>query len=227
MENRISGLALTLLTLGSGVISAQAEDSQAPPVLHLQQDSRLSLDQSPEHGIWKAGTGEGFKAGTKEAGFAFGAGLGMSIFGSKQAHDLALGKIHYGWIFTDVLGEEHWYRGNWELLGEGFGGVQYRPHHAYVAGGTAIFRYDFATGTCFIPFVDIGGGLTATDIGKPDLGGTFQFNLQAGGGVNYFWRDNSAITFEYRLLHISNAGIERPNLGLNTSMFYLGMSWFF
>lgn len=219
---------LACLLLGCGGINAQTTDSSTTsPPPHLYLDSRLDLRPAASAGIWKSGIGEGFKPGTSEAGVAVGAGFGMKVSSSHQTHDMALAKIHYGWIFSDVLGEDHFYRGNWEMLGEGFGGAQFHPRTAYVTGASLIFRYDFATGTRWIPFADVGAGVSATDIGRPDLSTIFEFNVQGGAGVNYFWRDNSAITFQYRYFHLSNAGIKSPNAGVNTSMFYLGMSWFF
>ena len=177
--------------------------------------------------IWDSDLGNGFRGGTHDAGFALGNGFGMRVFSSSQKHDIALASVHYGWVFSDVAGRDHWYRGNWELIGEAFGGVQYHPDNAYVAGLTPILRYNFATGTRWMPFIDGGGGLSLTAIHAPDLGSTFEFNLQAGAGVHYFWRSNSAITVQYRYLHLSNADLRTPNLGVNTSVIYAGMSWFF
>jgi hypothetical protein len=47
-----------------------------------------------------------------------------------------------------------------------------------------------------VPFLEGGGGPTYTDIGKPDLGMEFEFNLQAGLGIEYFFCPNMAATFE-------------------------------
>jgi len=66
-----------------------------------------------------------------------------------------------------------------------------------------------------------------TDIGGPDLGNTFQFNSQAGIGVNWFVKDNLAIAFEGRYLHISSAGLSMPNDGVNTVGVFLDINWFF
>jgi lipid A 3-O-deacylase len=192
----------------------------------LEVDSHLSLSPPAER-IWEGNVGEGFRRGTHEAGFGLGAGFGMTIIGSKEAHDLALATLRYGWVFSDVVGRDHWYRGNWELLGEAFGGAQFHPRRAYLAGALPLLRYDFATGTRWVPFANAGAGVAATDIRGRDLSTTFEFTLQAGGGVNYFWRDNAALTFQYRFVHLSNAGIKSPNFGVNTSMFCLGLSWFF
>ena len=39
--------------------------------------------------------------------------------------------------------------------------------------------------------------------------------------------ESTALTAEYRWLHISNAGIELPNYGTNTMMFLIGLTWFY
>ena len=69
-------------------------------------------------------------------------------------------------------------------------------------------------------------GVTATGIGPPDLSGTFEFNLQAGGGFHWFLKDNVALTAEARHVHWSCAGIHKPNLGLNGVIGFLGLTFF-
>lgn len=88
-------------------------------------------------------------------------------------------------------------------------------------------RYNFATGTRWIPFVDGGAGVTATSIGPPDLSGTFEFNLQAGTGIHCFLSDNLALSLEARYIHWSCAGIHQPNAGLNGVTGLLGLTFFF
>jgi hypothetical protein len=78
-----------------------------------------------------------------------------------------------------------------------------------------------------VPFADIGAGVTATGIGPPDLSGTFEFNLQAGGGVQWFLKDNVALSVEAHYLHWSCGGIHKPNLGLNGVAGMLGISFLF
>jgi lipid A 3-O-deacylase len=219
--------------LGCGISQGAAADAgltNAPaPVRQLELDSQLSLKPSQQP-VWEGEVGHGFRKGAQETGFALGAGFGIrrsSIGGSRVSHDLALASAHYGLVLSEVVGRDHWYGGNWEFLAEGFGGAQFSPRTAYLVGGAAFLRYDFSTGTRWVPFMDLGGGCLLTDIKQPDLSTVFQFNEQGGPGVQYFWKANSAITFQYRYMHISNAGIKHPNQGANTSMFYAGMSWFF
>ena len=151
----------------------------------------------------------------------------MTVITSRGTHDWALSTLEYGWIFTDVVGEGHWYRGNWELLAQVFGGAQFYPDTAYVVGAGPLIRYNFAAGHRLVPFIDLGGGVAATDIRNGDLSTTFEFNLQGGLGAHWFVRDNVALTFQYRFIHLSNAGIKFPNLGANTSTFLAGVTWFF
>jgi lipid A 3-O-deacylase len=195
----------------------------------LLSSDALRLDKKSEPiSLWvDDSVGAGFHSGRQEFGLGVGGGFAGHEFGGVVPHDLVLGRIYYGLMLSDVVGKNWFFRGNWEILGELFGGGQTRPENGYAVGVAALLRYNFATGTRLMPFVDAGVGATATDIGNPDLGSIFEFNLQCGVGLNYFWRENSALTFQYRLIHFSNAGIKRPNLGVNENMFYLGMSWFF
>ena len=83
-----------------------------------------------------------------------------------QAHDLALLSLAYGHMLGGVQGEGHWYRGNFEGRLELFGGGEYSPSNEWVIGLTPHLRYNFATGSPWIPFLDGGAGVTATGIGR-------------------------------------------------------------
>ena len=96
-----------------------------------------------------------------------------------------------------------------------FGGAQFSPSTDWLLGLTPHLRYNLATGTRRIPFIDGGAGVTATGIGPPDLSGTFEFNIQGNLGVNWFLRDDLALTFQAGYLHMSCAGIHYPIRGLN------------
>ena len=51
-----------------------------------------------------------------------------------------------------------------------------------------------------------------------------QFLLHAGSGIEFFL-DKGSVSLNYRFFHISNAGIKRPNIGLNSHVFSLGLSF--
>lgn len=182
--------------------------------------------ETPARAIWTDQIGEGFTPVATSFGFEAGANAGMAVFGSRQAHDLALVSISYGHMLGSMVGQGHWYQGNPELRGELFTGAQFSPNHEWLVGLAPHLRYSFATGTRWIPFADIGAGVTATGIGAPDLSGTFEFNLQAGGGVHWFLKRNLSLTAEARYLHWSCAGLNKPNLGLNGVTGLLGVTLF-
>lgn len=138
-----------------------------------------------------------------------------------------MGTTHVGWVLSDLVGEKKWYRGNWEAVGELFGGAQFNPNEAYVVGMTPLLRYNFATGVRWVPFVKGGAGVSWTEIGKPDLGSRFEFQLVGGVWTHWFCCDNLAVTFQARFAHLSNAGTARPNNGVKASVFLAGLTWFF
>ncbi|MBI4657571.1 MAG: acyloxyacyl hydrolase [Verrucomicrobia bacterium] len=208
------GVAPSFLTLAAG------ESANESP-------SRTLSLKSSQPGIWEHSVGEGFRKRVLHAGFSLGGAIGVKVLGSREAHDMALGTAHIGRVWSDVVGDEKWYRGNWDLMGELFGGRQLNPHKASVAGFTPALRYHFATGTRWIPFLEGGAGVSWTDIDDPDLATRFEFHLVGGGGLQWFCRENLAVTLNYRFAHLSNAGIRQPNIGLNTNALLLGLTWFF
>jgi lipid A 3-O-deacylase len=190
--------------------------------------SATQLTLEPAHsGLWQGGVGDGFRSTAQSLSLEAGASAGFAALGGRLAHDLALVSLSYGHILGPVRGDGHWYRGNWELRGELFTGAEFSPGSTWGIGLTPHLRYDFATGTRWVPFADIGAGVTATGERAPDLGGAFEFNLQAGTGIHWFVRDNLAVTVEARYLHVSSAGLYHPNLGLNTVAGLVGVTWFF
>jgi len=221
---QLSRLVLLCIMAVAPLWKIQAQ--QTSPSTNGLSEPQLSLERAPET-IWEHGVGEGFRSSTQSISVSAGATYGIAAFGSLEAHDLALISLTYGHMLTHTLGEGHWYRGNLEFRLELFTGAQFSPSTEWLVGLTPHLRYDFATGTRWIPFVDVGAGVTATGIGPPDLSGTFEFNLQAGTGIEWFLKDNMALTLEARYVHWSCAGIHQPNLGLNGVTGMLGIAFFF
>ena len=214
---------LIVLWLATGLWqNAQAQQ------LPVASNSKFELStNSRATNLWEGGIGEGFRPTTESLELGAGATYGLAAFGSHQAHDLALVSLSYGHMLGDPCGEGHWYHGNLELRLELFTGAQFSPSSEWFVGLTPHLRYSFATGTPWVPFCDGGAGVTATSIGPPDLSGTFEFNLQGGGGLYWFIRDNLALTLEAHYVHWSCAGISKPNFGLNGINGMLGLTCFF
>jgi len=219
---------LSLAPLASVSHAADPPPQPSPPPTNSLAVAELS---PPKASIWQDGViGSGFVGSAQNLTVEAGVALGLASFGSEQAHDLGLLSISYGHMLGGVVAKDHWWRGNFEGRMELFGGMQYHPEvdtDGWLIGLTPHLRYNFATGTRWIPFIDGGAGVTAMGIGPPDVSGTFEFNLQASTGVRYFLRDNLALTTEVRYIHFSCAGLHKPNLGMNNVAFMLGVSWFF
>lgn len=206
-------------------VNAAEMAAPSPPTNSLPQ-LLFALDSST-NGIWQNGIGGGFRSTTETLSFEAGASQGVAAFGGRVRHDLALVSLSYGHMLGPVRGQGHWARGNWEGRAELFTGAEFSPKSVWGIGLTPHLRYDFATGTRWMPFLDIGAGVMATGERAPDLGGAFEFNLQAAASVHWFIRRRMAATVEVRYLHVSSAGLYTPNLGLNTIAGLVGVTWFF
>jgi lipid A 3-O-deacylase len=211
-----------LMTLATGYADAQ----RLGDAINSEQRHDSALE-APASSIWRARIGEGFGPCAKSFTFSAGATYGLADFGSLQKHDLALTSVTYGHMLGCVWVDNTCFRGNWEFRLELFGGAQFSPSTEWIVGLTPHFRYNFATGTRWVPFVDGGAGVTGSGIGDPDLSTTFEFNVQGGAGVQWFIKNNVSINLEARYLHMSNAGIKLPNLGLNGITGLIGISYFF
>ena len=77
------------------------------------------------------------------------------------------------------------------------------------------------------PFVFAGVGGAWGDFfqGAVEISTAFQFILQTGGGIEYFFDNGTAINFNYRFWHLSNSNIKSPNVGINAHVFSLGYSF--
>jgi lipid A 3-O-deacylase len=218
------GWLLVLIAMAVARSSDGAEENSFPTNSPPAQAQTLALGQN---NIWQGEVGDGFRLDAQTLSLQAGPVAGLAVFGSRQEHDLTLLSVSYGHMLSGLVSKDHWYRGNWELRQELFGGAQVSPTRDWLIGLTPHLRYNFATGTRWVPYADGGAGVSATGIGHPDLSGTFEFNLQASTGVYWFVKDNVALNFEGGFLHLSCAGINTPNQGLNGIKAMFGITWFF
>lgn len=77
------------------------------------------------------------------------------------------------------------------------------------------------------PFVFAGLGAAWGDFfeGSDEISTAFEFILQGGAGIEYFFANGTALNFNYRLWHLSNSGINGRNVGTNAHVFSLGFSF--
>jgi lipid A 3-O-deacylase len=212
------------------VTCAGRAESNCTPVTNTNTNAPTPsqpLVLSSERSFWVDGIGSGFRKGTHEVSLSGGYATGEPLFGTTANHKLALATINAGWVLSDVVMKHTPIQGNWEVLAEGFGGLQVNTPSAYMVGLDGFIRYNFITGTRLVPFLEGGVGGLDTDIRRPDLGSDFQFSEKVGLGAHYFITEHVAATAEVRFMHISKANIDTPNHGLNTFPILLGVSYYF
>lgn len=171
---------------------------------------------------------EGFQSGTWHLGLMGGYSIPHKVFQGRAANvHFAPLLLQIGYTVTDVHGPFP-VRGSLELLFEPTFMITTSPSTTFGQGASLLLRYNFVTGTRWVPFFDLGMGILHWNLRLPDIQATqFNFTLQTGPGLHYFVTDHLAITGQVRLHHISNADTEKPNIGVNSSVYLLGVSYFF
>ena len=118
-----------------------------------------------------------------------------------------------------------WLRGRWEWNPELFLALFTHPYLRPLVGVTPLqFRYALGPWGRWTPYGFIGAGILRANINRRETTSDLNFNLQGGLGVSYAVDDALSLLLEYRHIHISNAGIDEDNAGMNTNTFLAGIS---
>jgi len=129
---------------------------------------------------------------------------------------------------TDPVGNG-WYRGQ-VSVGAEVVYIQFNePVLTHGIGFTPKIKYTFVAWDRIRPYVEFAGGPFWTDLAGeiPEESVEFNFVLSAGFGVSWFITPQMSLNAGYRFQHISNAGIQYPNIGLNASLPFGGFSFYF
>lgn len=99
---------------------------------------------------------------------------------------------------------------------------------AYGIGVTPVgLQLDFMNGSKVHPFIYVNGGISKFNRPVPtERSGDVAFIGEGGGGIRVFTSNRRALTFGLVLHHISNAGLESTNRGMNQLVFHAGFSFF-
>ena len=198
----------------------------ALPGFALKSSEAVAADAADQPSMYESA----FGYGRQSLGISIGHGLALPIGGtdSPEMEDIQFvyATPRWGIGLTNPLGGSSWYRGNFELLLEGTFLYMFEPQSGIAGGIAPGLRYNFLTGTRFIPFFHAGVGFIALDADLPRQSDGLNFILQSGLGLHYFMSQSSALTGEWRFHHISNASIHDRNAGINSSLFTLGLTFF-
>lgn len=135
--------------------------------------------------------------------------------------------VHPSWqiALTDPIGHA-WWSGSVALGVEAaFLGIT-EPTSAYGIGFTPKLMYTFTSFGRLKPYVEGGGGPLWTNFdGRiPEQGSDFNFLVWGGTGVNCDLTTQWALNVGIRFSHISNAGTDSPNGGVNYLLPFAGVS---
>ncbi|MBD3246848.1 MAG: hypothetical protein GF333_07580 [Candidatus Omnitrophica bacterium] len=118
--------------------------------------------------------------------------------------------------------------GRFDLIIEPFFNTMTSPGHTDIeVGSNFLFKYVFPLTESIQPYVK--GGVGALYMSEHTREQSTQYNFlpQGGAGFHVFMDEKTALSFEWRFRHLSNASIESPNSGIDGNMFLGGISFYF
>jgi len=125
---------------------------------------------------------------------------------------------------TDPIGPA-WARGRFTWNPEVTLGFFTHPNNRPILGVAPLqARYEWEPIGRWSPYLLAGLGVLYAKINARESGSEINFNLSEAVGVRYRWTQKASLLVEYRHIHISNAGLDEPNSGLNTHTFFAGVA---
>jgi len=208
---------LVMLWLGVAVAAQEMTAPRQAPVLPLQ----------PPAGGEPAPVFPGeLRKGSQEFTFLVGYGEQVEVLGGNQEdREFLFFTPRWGIVLTDPGGESFW-RGGLEFVTEPSAIITADTPRILSGGIAALLKYNFYTGTRLMPFLEGGAGLMVSTDRMAGMGSSFNFTPQGGGGFHYFLSREWAFTAAYRFWHASNAGIAKPNRGVNVNAVFVGVAYF-
>jgi Lipid A 3-O-deacylase (PagL) len=154
-------------------------------------------------------------------------GGGHGTNGSQSGDGVFNIGARFGWILLDPHGPG-FLKGRFEYA------IDVVPVFVVTQAGGAAYgagvnpfalKWNFSGHETVVPYIDIGGGTLFTNIKTPP--DTSHVNFTTSGAIGaHFLRSKYNLSAELRFMHISNAGLHRPNPGINTIQVRLGFGRF-
>jgi Cu+-exporting ATPase len=168
---------------------------------------------------------ERFARGALHVGASLGWGHGYEINNEQDDVRMLALVPHLGVGVSGPFGRG-WLRGSLDLTLEPQLFANLDPSGGRAGGAALFLRHHFLGAGRLVPFVGGGAGMLALDFDGRFQDDGFNFILQAGGGAHVFLTRHAALTLDARWHHISNAGTQRPNHGIDSALLLAGVTWF-
>jgi len=118
-------------------------------------------------------------------------------------------------------------KGILEFQIEPFIGATISPENDYEAGISFLFKYGFPLNNKLTPYLKVGTGPMFLGIDTKEQGSESNFVDSAAMGFSWFLKEDVSLDCEYRFRHVSNAGFDEPNKGIETNSVYVGFTYRF
>jgi hypothetical protein len=170
-----------------------------------------------------------FKYGDTSLSLAGGYSRSHTTVGEDEVDDVEGFQFlpHFGIFFSDEHGEPG-IRGNFEVVIEPTVVHLKTDRDSGTAVGVAsLARWVFTTPWVVRPYFELGLGILGGNFNIRQTNCDINFIIEGGPGLMWFVGERTALTASYRFQHISNASTCSENLGINSSLFIVGVSYFF
>jgi len=156
------------------------------------------------------------------------AGGGHSVAGGRGDTGTFNAGLRYGWVLTGAH-LPGFLRGRFEYAVDAVPVfLAFQPGNtAYGAGFDPLgLKWNFQRHKRISPYLELTGGVLFTNHDVPNGTNTVNFMDQAALGTHILGARRN-FSLELRYMHISNAGLAKPNPGVNTIQIRLGVGKFF
>ena len=158
-------------------------------------------------------------------GLDIGGGAAVAVLNGQKNRDVKEPTVlmllaNLGWTVGDFSGANGWYRGQFDGLLEFQYLHNFHNTNGNFYGGGLGLRYRFTAPSWVTPYAQIDLGVGGLDYNLRDQSDGFSLTAGAALGARWPIGDRFGITTSARWSHISNAGLRRPNNGIDH---FLGM----
>jgi opacity protein-like surface antigen len=176
-------------------------------------------------------TRENFGRGKQSISITSGYGMGLQLRDSTVGKDVTKVRfvplsLVWGMGLWEPLAGDSWLRGSLDATVEGTVVMNTEPDFGVGGGAVLGFRYDFLALGRLVPYVEAGAGVGGVDWNLEWQADGFIFFLQAGAGAHYRVGESWGLVGSWRYQHLSNAYTQRPNRGIDASVWSIGITRF-
>ncbi len=155
-------------------------------------------------------------------------GGGHSAWGGRPDIGVWNAGLRYGWILTRPHGPG-FLKGRFEYAVDAVPVFMvFQPTNTAYGGGfnPLVLKWNFATRGRIVPYFELSGGVLYSNHDVPANTNNLNFTPSAAFGTHIL-KEKYNWSVEFRYLHISNAGLDPHNSGVNTVQVRLGIGRFF